>query len=373
MPDASLHRLTSKADVDFVRRVVDRRVRIREHIVTRPGFRLILRLHLEGPMPDWGHGHAGVPFVVTDARGTMEFGVVQGRAIRVCGARSVAWESERDVRTALNLPRVSLKLETDREDSKLQESHLALALAHAWQLAVPAQAGGGLPRTEAGTPHRELLGALLGALAVPQFVSCEADEQPSRIRVAASLPVGWPDSLRHVPLVPTTEGDLTLEDFLGLLGTDKVRTVTNLASLNALESLEARFGFGHLTHPALEGEPIFGVGRVGKTWIPLHSTDMWSQDIKQIHLGCRHLRATHRRHPMAHRVAPVPRTRQRRQRRRNGARRLASRVGVPVSRTEALRKRRRLEPRGSRRGHPRTLRGSRPPRLTPHRVTAQPR
>ncbi|MEO0606394.1 MAG: hypothetical protein AAF211_33510, partial [Myxococcota bacterium] len=75
LPELALHRLTSKADVDFVRRVVDRRVRIREHTVPGQGFKLTLRLHLEGPVPDWGHGRSGVPFVVVDGDGTLEFGV----------------------------------------------------------------------------------------------------------------------------------------------------------------------------------------------------------------------------------------------------------------------------------------------------------
>lgn len=260
VPDAALHRLTSKADVDFVRRVVDRRVRVRELTTAGHGFRLTLRLHLEGPLPDWGHGRSGVPFCVTDERGTVEFGVIDDQTVRVCGARSLSWDAERDVRTALSLPRVSLRLEVDREDRLLEERHVSLALSKAWELAVP----------ERGSPHRGLLGALLGALAVPQFVRSEQG-----VTVAASLPVGWPEGLRHVALVSTTDGDLTLEDFLALLGTADTRTIEDLDALLALDAVEQRFGYGHLTHPALEGQPLFGVGRIGDRWVWLEGRGMW--------------------------------------------------------------------------------------------------
>ncbi len=263
VPDAALHRLTSKADVDFVRRVVDRRVRIREQTIAGPGFRLTLRLHLEGPLPDWGHGRPGIPFCVTDERGTVEFGVVDGDRIRVSGARSVAWESVREIRTRLRLPRLSLRLEVDREDRLLDECHVSLALSRAWQLAVP----------DRGEPHRELLCALLGALAVPQYIRGEAG-----VSVGASLPVGWPESLRHVPLVATEEGELTLDGFQDLLGSTQVRAVSDLDALLALDPVEHRFGYGHLTHPVLEGRPLFGVGRIGERWVWLEDRSMWGLD-----------------------------------------------------------------------------------------------
>ena len=263
LPGVSPHRLTSKADVDFVRRVVDRRVRLREHVVTGPGFRLVMRLHLEGPLPDWGHGRPGVPFCVVDDNGTVEFGSLHERQITISGARPLSWESSRTVRTPVSLPRVSLRLEVDREDRRLEERHVALAMARAWELAVP----------EGGEPHRELLAALLGALAVPQFVRAE-----DGVRVQASLPVGWPDSLRHVPLASTEDGDLSLHGFLALLGTTQTRTVSRLEELAALDAVEKRFGYGHLTHPRLEGQPLFGVGRVANRWMWLEERSMWSLD-----------------------------------------------------------------------------------------------
>ena len=260
--DLSLHRLTSKADVDFVRRVVDRRVRVREHTVPGDGFKLVLRLHLEGPLPDWGHGRSGVPFVVVDDDGTIEFGVVDGPTARISGAQALSWETERDVRLPLRLPRVSLRVEVDR-DQALSERHVELALAHAWNLAMP----------ERGEPHRELLAALLGSLAVPQFVRGEEG-----VRVGASLPVGAPDGLRHVPLITTDDGEMTLEGLLALLGTHEHRRVRQLDTLLALDRIEARFGYGHLTHTALEGLPLFGVGRLAGRWVWLEELSQWSQE-----------------------------------------------------------------------------------------------
>ena len=158
------------------------------------------------------------------------------------------------------LPRVSLRLEVDRKDRLLDEHHLSLALSRAWELAVP----------DRGDPHRGLLCALLGALAVPQLVRTE-----SGVSVGASLPVGWPDSLRHVPLITTEEGDLTLEGFLSLLGTRRSLRVQSLDALRSLEPVEARFGYGHLTHPDLEGQPLFGVGRMGQRWRILREPRDW--------------------------------------------------------------------------------------------------
>ncbi|MBX2802945.1 MAG: hypothetical protein KTR31_35005, partial [Myxococcales bacterium] len=263
VPDASLHRLTSKADVDFVRRVVDRRVRMRELPISGRGYRLVVRLHLEGPLPDWGHGQPGVPFCVVDAKGTVEFGVVDGNRIRVSGTRATTWDPIREVRTALTLPRVSLRLEVDRPDALLEDRHLAAVLTRAWELAVP----------ERGDPHPELLSALLGALAVPQFV-----RSSEGVTVEASLPVGWPDSLRHVPLVLTSDGDLSLQRFLRLLGTDATASVRDPSALPALDGLESRFGFGHLTHAGLEGQPLFGVGRIADRWVWLENEGMWVDD-----------------------------------------------------------------------------------------------
>ncbi len=263
IPELSLHRLTSKADVDFVRRVVDRRVRVREHVVPGATFKLTLRLHLEGPLPDWGHGRPGVPFVVVDDDGTLEFGVVQGHTARISGARALSWETERDVKMDLRLPRVSLRVEVDGTEQTLSERHVELALARAWHLAMP----------ERGEPHRELLAALVGSLAVPQFVRVEEG-----VRIGASLPVGAPDGLRHVPLVTTDEGDLTLEGFLALQGTEERRQVAQLDALLALDRLEARFGYGHLTHPTLEGMPLFGAGRLAGRWIWLEDSSQWNQE-----------------------------------------------------------------------------------------------
>ncbi len=259
LPDASLHRLTTKSDLDFVRRVVDHQVRLREIEVKGQGWSLRLRLHLEGRLPDWGHGRAGVPFCVYDRTGTVEYGVISDQQLLVSGGRRDELAA-RTLRTRCVMPRVSILVEAVSELT-LSDHHVVLALRHAWKLAVP----------EHGEPHRELLCALLGALAVPRL-----QNTAGQVQVAASLPVGWPDSLRHVPLVDTDAGPLSLEDFLGLIGQASVRQVQRIESLGHMNALEARFGYGHLTHRELEGTPLFGVGRIGSRWVWLDDPPKWS-------------------------------------------------------------------------------------------------
>lgn len=254
-----LHRLQSRADLDFVRRVVDRRARFREVTTDGAGFRVTARLHLEGPRPDWGHGLAGVPFCVSDDRGTIEHGVVDGGRIVRCGGRDPTVDRERPTAFPLDWPGVSLRVEGPV--AGLDDAHLEAALAAAHALAVPGD----------GPPHRELLARLLGALAVPQFV-----HGPDGVRVGASLPPGWPDALHHVPLIDTDEGPLSWEGLAALAGTPEVRSAPSLPELLALDGVERRLGYGHLAHPALDATPIFGAARIGDRWTWLATDESWA-------------------------------------------------------------------------------------------------
>src|SRR5690606_23216597 len=121
-----------------------------------------------------------------------------------------------------------------------------------------------------GEPHRELLCALLGQVAVPQLIS-----DRDGAGVGAALPPGWPDALRHVPLLSTADGPASLATFLDRLGTDRTLAVTTADELAAMDDLEWRFGYGHLTHPSLEA-PLFGVGRIGERWTWLDRAPKWS-------------------------------------------------------------------------------------------------
>src|SRR5690606_10392792 len=78
-------------------------------------------------------------------------------------------------------------------------------------------------------------------------------------------PTDLPAALADRPL-GAGDGAPTLRDLLGLVGTGAVRPIDTLEHLKALAPLEARFGWGHLGHPSLDGRPVWAVGRIGKRW-----------------------------------------------------------------------------------------------------------
>ena len=264
---ASPHKLTAPADLDFVRRMLDRQDRVRT--LTLEGTPSVtLTLHLEGHLPDWGHGRPGVPWCAADADGTHAYGVWDDGRIHTVARRTELGVLPDDgpapappvLPFDTHLPGISVRVQGS---GSAMTPSLARRIVHAaWRLAVPEQ----------GEVHRPLLTALLGALAVPQLVRAEGT-----IHVAASLPVGWPDTLRHVPLVETAHhGGLSLDDFVALLGTDATRQLPSREAVEQFSDLERHFGVGHLTHPDLEGRPLFGVAKLGRRWVWLESESMWS-------------------------------------------------------------------------------------------------
>jgi hypothetical protein len=267
LPSINLHKLSAVADVDFVRRVLDQRSRTRDVTVTVPDGQLTLRLHLEGPLPDWG---PGVPFCVVGPHGVLEFGGIVGHQVEVRGGSRRATLKPRGLEVALALPRVSLVIETS--GGGLSEHHVRAALDTAHRLALPVE----------GPPDTGLLGALLGALAVPQFVQPPAEGgKPEAVTLEVALPPGWPASVAQVPLAHSRAGPLTLQVLLGLLGTNQTFALDDLPALLSLDALEQRLGYGHLTHRELEGQPVFGAGRFGGRWVWLETQEMWSSTALQ--------------------------------------------------------------------------------------------
>lgn len=236
VPGAPLHRLTGRADVDFARRIISRGVQIRSVALPASDHRLVLRRHRAGPLPAWGHGIDGTPFCVIDPRGTYELGVVHSGTIVPTGSRAAALADRDGAPEAWPLPRVSLLLEHTRGSASMTAAHLDRALANVWRL-VP----------DDGSDPAFLI-AILSAVTVPQLVRVP----DGSIRAAASLPVGWPDRLLDDPLLPTEDGPLSLRGFLALLGTGRTVAVVDYDALLTFETIERRFGFGHLTHPRLD-------------------------------------------------------------------------------------------------------------------------
>lgn len=250
------HRLTAPADVAFVQRMLERGARSRRLEVPGPST-LEIQLHMEGPLPDWGHGREGLPWCIHDGERTLASGVVQGDRVHTVRRRDGRSVPPRALEQPLRLPRISLRIRQEGPD--LGDDVLPRMVEAAWALAVP----------EHGEPDPTLLAELLGHAAMPQFL-----RDDTGVRVEADLPEGWPDALRHVPLAATEEGPLTLNEFLALMGTGQVRRLDATARA-PLAVLEARFGMGHLVDEVLAGTPLFGVGWIGNRWVWLDGDAMW--------------------------------------------------------------------------------------------------
>ncbi|MCP4806180.1 MAG: hypothetical protein GY913_05280 [Proteobacteria bacterium] len=234
VPDVSLQRLGTAADVDFARRVLERNLRVREVTVDVERGRLTLRFHGQGPVPPWGDDGL-VPALASQA----------GAAVW-CGGLHVA------------VPHVSVAIElTEPAYDDLPHELAALAGQHAWRL---------LAQDVAGDPVRvrELGGTLLAAHARPQFAEVDGVSQ-----LTVSLPPEWGDAakvLRTLPLADGDQGPVTLDGLVALQGTDCVLTVSP-AAFEVLSPLQELFGWGHLR---FEGDsPLFAVGLVGERWVPL--------------------------------------------------------------------------------------------------------
>jgi hypothetical protein len=261
IPELTVHRLTSKADVDFVRRVVGRRIRTREVAVPVGDSRVVLQLFLDGPLPDWG---PGIPFCVVGPNGVIEYGGISGHDVRVSGTR--VGSRDRVLALAPSLPSVALTVHGPA-GTLLHEGHVRAALDGAWQLAAQPD----------GETHGPLLAHLLGAMGVPQLVHAPGSrEGTDQIGTEVSLPLGWPLTLRAAPLCPTASGaPLTLASIEELLGSPRSVQLLDLSDLLALDPLERRLGYGHLTHPELEVRPLFGAGRFGQRWVWIERADFW--------------------------------------------------------------------------------------------------
>lgn len=238
--------LRSVADVDFVRRILTRNSRVEERDLpfSEQGFegRLRLRLHLEGALPAWGlPGTEGLPAAV-----------VQG-STRWCGL------------LPLRLPGLSAVLELDQP--RLSEGEgkdrtlirlLSDAILHeSWRLTT----------TGDGPVERALRAAVLALHARPRF-SGEGD----RVQLHVSLPSWWGEvaqQLRTAPLLQAAQGVRSLDDLVGLFGTDRVEEVLESEEMERLHPLEDRFGFGHLHHDFLSRRSVAAVGHARGRWFPM--------------------------------------------------------------------------------------------------------
>jgi hypothetical protein len=240
VPHINLQRVGTAADVDFVRRVLDRGIEVHEseielgpqHPLTGT---LTLRLHLRGPMPPWGEeeGHGDTPACFAQA------------------GNSYACD-----RLDTQLPHLSavLELPTGGRRAELTTARADLGdivRAEAWRLLASAP----------DHPHaRSLAAALLGVNARPHFA--QGQEGPE---LSPDLPPEWGDLAKRVrswPLVDTDEGPMSLDGFIALQGTHRSVRVES-GALARMRPLERAFGFGHLHTDAA---PALVMTRRGTRW-----------------------------------------------------------------------------------------------------------
>ena len=264
LKDVQVHKIASRADVDFIRRVMERQARTRVHRFRDRGTDIELTLHLEGDPPGWGDIPAGVPFCSIAKDKTVAAGTVNG--VRVQLSTQVEREPA-PLSQPLELPGVSVRVLEPSAGRAIPDDVLVdKILAEAWHLALP----------DDGTADRPLLAALLGQVAIPRLINGDR-------AIGVSLPVGHPAGLRTATLALAMDGSPvsmgTLED---LIGTNEVVEVRDRAELNGLMRLEQRLGFGHLWHADLAGRPAWGVGYVGHRWVWLDSRDAWRKGMTQV-------------------------------------------------------------------------------------------
>lgn len=261
-----LSRLTNPEDVSFVRNAMDRRhgvhvIRLRTdiHLEGEPlprALPLQLRLHLDGPRPRWD---------TEDGRGEVPAAMVRdGRTVIT-------------TRLPLALHDVSVVL-----DVSGQRAFPHGALRDALRQAVQREAWRLLPTDgPAADPWRRRLElALLADHARPQFVR---EHRPAQVRTR--FPVAWKDvaqRLLRAPIARTTDGPLSLADFVALMGTDRVHTLADPGDRPQVEPLEARFGFGHLVLPEDLLAPLAAVGRSLDSWVPRTGVHLGDPTVEEL-------------------------------------------------------------------------------------------
>lgn len=234
-PDLAVHRLTAPADVDFVRRALERRVRertARVHVDLGEGRRgtLVLRLTLAGPTAGWADpGDGALP-------------------VRVAHGDRTLWCGHTD----LDLPGVRVALELDREaeaDPALTGEAAAMrARAEAWRLLPDAA-----PDAADAPAVLSLARGLVGTHLHPHFVQDTPDAAPT---LAAALPAPWGEAAERMldlPLIPTTEGPRSVRELASIQGTRTVWTLAPGADHRAIDAIEERLGRGHLGRPDAPG------------------------------------------------------------------------------------------------------------------------
>jgi hypothetical protein len=244
-PDLAVHRLTAPADVDFVRRALERRARTRTARVSVDLGRghkgtLHLTLTLGGPTAAWADPADGA------------------LAVRLAHGDRTTWCGHMD----LHLPGVRVAMELERLDEENPEAVATAAAvrarAEAWRL-LPE----GPPRPEDADAVLSLARGLIGTHLHPHFVDGEDGSQ-----LAPALPAAWgeaADRLLDLPILPTTEGDRSVRELAAIQGTGAVWTLKDGAPSESIDAIEERLGRGHLSRPG-QSPVLCSVVRMPHGW-----------------------------------------------------------------------------------------------------------
>ncbi|MCB9765884.1 MAG: hypothetical protein H6739_39285 [Alphaproteobacteria bacterium] len=241
-PALTLRRLTSTADVDFARRVMQRNLSHAELVLhpegLPPNTTLRLRLHLSGPEPGWGRGEGSAALLSV------------GEVTTWCG------------RLPEGPPRVSALLELPstraREGAELRPRDTLRALLQelSWRLIEEV--------SQDVSARRGLAAHLLARYACPRFVR----GAEGAIRLDVDLPPRWSQeacqALREAPLADAEDGPVTLSRLLALAGRDAHLRLLTRAGFERLLPLALRLGPGHLRPP--DATPTLVLAPQGERW-----------------------------------------------------------------------------------------------------------
>jgi hypothetical protein len=236
-PGLAVHRLGSPADVDFVRRALERRRRRRSvsldvHLDESGGVdgRLTMDLTLAGPPPCWGDPSQG------------------DMAVRICAGDLTVWSGM----VAADLPGVSVTFTSDATldgvSPDLAAEIAERARAEAWRL-IPPQPTPTEPPPPEGTAEAvlSLARGLLATHVHPHFVRA-----PEGTHLRLALPARWgaaADQLLDLKVIRTTGGPISARELCAVQGTPAVFELEDTQATEECAVIEDRVGAGHLRAP----------------------------------------------------------------------------------------------------------------------------
>jgi hypothetical protein len=253
--DGALHRISTDADVAFIRRAIERdqeqasvEVPFSGHASGASGV-LTLRLTIQGPRAAWGDPQ----------RGALPLTVGYGGEALWCD----------HLRIRLPGMQASLALESPQTLAHLRLDQVAIDVstaihAYAWLLT------SALDTSARKSSARAFIMALLSHHVQPQVYRAGG-----ALQLGILLPPAWgpgAHTFLETSLLDSPGEILTIEKLAAMQGSAAVLDIESLESLLTIEVLESRFGYGHLRHPAHKVPVIIFAGLRTRTSQALKSS-----------------------------------------------------------------------------------------------------